>query len=160
MQDPDNGTADNLWRFVPDGARRLQNRNSGMVIGVQDMSTANGGLAVQWGSTGTADHFWTAALDSATFNTGGYFKLRNGNSGKVLGVENASTAAGARVMQWDDNGTADHRWRLRYGSDGCFRIQCANGGKVLGVQNASKSQGAQIVTWDDNGAGDHLWRFV
>jgi hypothetical protein len=63
-------------------------------------------------------------------------------------------------MQWDDNGTNDHRWRLRYGSNGAFRIQCANGGKVLGVQNASKAQGAQIVTWDDTGAADHLWRFV
>ena len=111
-----------------------------MVLGVQNMSTADGGLVIQWGDTGTADHLWTAVVD-----TGGYFRLRNSNSGKVLGVENAGTANGARVVQWADNGTADHRWRLRYGGNGYFRIQCANGGRVLGVSGASTAQGAQVV---------------
>ncbi|MEV6863374.1 RICIN domain-containing protein [Streptosporangium subroseum] len=37
---------------------------------------------------------WTAVTDS-----GGYFRLRNSNGGKVLGVANASTAAGARAVQ-------------------------------------------------------------
>ena len=104
------------------------------------MSTADGGLVIQWGDNGTADHLWTAVVD-----TGGYLRLRNSNSGKVLGVENAGTANGARVVQWADNGTADHRWRLRYGANGYFRIQCANGGRVLGVSGASTAQGAQIV---------------
>lgn len=134
---------------------RLVNAASGLVLGIQNMSTANGGLVIQWGDSGTADHLWTAVVDS-----GGYLRLRNSNSGKVLGVENMSTAAGARALQWDDNGTADHRWRLRYGSNGYFRIQCANGGRVLGVSGGSTAQGAQIVLADDNGAGDHLWRFV
>lgn len=43
---------------------------------------------------------------------GGYCKLVNKNSGMVLGVQNMSTASGAPVLQWDDNGTADHLWRL------------------------------------------------
>ena len=33
------------------------------------------------------------------------------------------TASGSRVLQWADNGTADHRWRLRYGSGAAFRIR-------------------------------------
>ncbi|MEU3492842.1 RICIN domain-containing protein [Kitasatospora cineracea] len=64
------------------------------------------------------------------------------------------------MVQWADSGTADHRWRLRYGSGGCFRIQCAAGGRVLGVTGMSTAQGAQVVLWDDNGTTDHLWRFV
>ncbi len=71
-----------------------------------------------------------------------------------------STASGARVMQWADNGTADHRWRLRHGGNGTFRIQCANGGLVLGVSGGSTAQGAQIVTVADGTAGDRLWRFL
>ena len=80
-------------------------------------------------------------------------------SGKVLGVENAANANGARALQWSDTGTADHRWRLRHGRDGCFRLQCGNGGRVLGVTGGSTAAGAQAVIWDDTGADDHLWRF-
>ncbi len=63
------------------------------------MSTADGALVLQWGDTGTADHLWTAIVD-----TGGYLRFRNSNSQKVLGVENAATAAGSRLLQWSDNG--------------------------------------------------------
>lgn len=90
---------------------------------------------------------------------GSAVRLRNLNSGKVLGVENMSTADNARLLQWADNGTADHRWRPRYGRNGYFRIQSAIGGRVLGVLDASASAGAQVVAWADNGADDHLWRF-
>ena len=65
-----------------------------LVLGVQNMSTADGGLVIQWADSGTTDHLWTAVVD-----TNGYFRLRNSNSGKVLGVENAGTANGARAMQ-------------------------------------------------------------
>ena len=40
------------------GSYRLVNVGSGLVLGVQNMSTADGGLALQWGDTGTADHNW------------------------------------------------------------------------------------------------------
>ncbi len=68
------------------------------------------------------------------------------------------TAGGSRVVQWADNGTADHRWRLRYGTGAAFRVQCANGGRVLGLAGAA--QGAQVVLADDNGADTNLWKFL
>lgn len=30
----------------------------------------------------------------------------------ALGIQNMSTASGAQALQWDDNGTADHLWRI------------------------------------------------
>jgi hypothetical protein len=33
-------------------------------------------------------------------------------SGLLLGVLNASKSSGAQVLQWSDNGTADHLWTL------------------------------------------------
>ena len=155
MQDSDNGTADNRWRFVPTGARRIQNLNSGLVLGVQDMSTSDGGLVIQWGDTGTADHLWTAVVDS-----GGYLRLRNSNSGKVLGVENSGTGNGARAGP-------GHRHRLhRPAVAAALRRQRRLPDPVrqrrpgLGVSNMSTSQGAQVLIWDDNGTNDHLWRFI
>jgi hypothetical protein len=43
---------------------------------------------------------------------GGYCKIINKNSGLALGIQNMSTASGAQAVQWDDNGTADHLWRI------------------------------------------------
>ncbi|WP_431905770.1 beta-L-arabinofuranosidase domain-containing protein [Micromonospora carbonacea] len=133
---------------------KLINVGSGLVLGIQNMSTADGGLALQWGNTGTADHNWVVVTD------GGNVKFRNVNSGKVLGVENMSTADNARVLQWADNGTADHLWTLLNQGDGTYKIRNVNSGKLLGILNGSTAQGAQAVQDSDNGSADNRWRLV
>ena len=135
-------------------SHRLVNAGTGLVLGVQDMSTADGGLAVQWGDSGTADHNWTLVTD------GNAVKIRNVHSGKVLGVENMSTADNARVLQWSDTGTADHRWTLLADGDGTYRIRNVHSGKLLGILNGSTAWGAQAVQDPDNGSADNRWRLV
>jgi DUF1680 family protein len=136
------------------GTYKLVNAATGLVLGVQDMSTADGGLAVVWGDTGTADHNWVRITD------GGNVRFRNANSGKVLGVENMSTADNGRVLQWGDTGTADHRWTLITNSDGSYRLRNVNSGKVLAVLNGSSTWGAQAVQYADNGSATNNWRLV
>ncbi|MGC4784679.1 glycoside hydrolase family 127 protein [Micromonospora zamorensis] len=136
------------------GSSRLVNVGTGLVLGVQNMSTADGGLAVQWGDSGTADHNWVIVTD------GNAVRFRNVNSGKVLGVENMSTADNARVLQWSDNGTADHRWILVDNGDGTYKIRNVNSNKLLGILNGSTAWGAQAVQDSDNGSADNRWRLV
>ncbi|GIF45761.1 hypothetical protein DFJ67_5197 [Asanoa ferruginea] len=136
------------------GSVRLVNVGTGLVLGIQNMSTADGGLAVQWGDSGTADHNWIVVTD------GDAVRFRNVNSGKVLGVENMSTVDNARVLQWADNGTADHRWQLLNNGDGTYRIRNVNSGKLLGIQGGSTAWGAQAVQDADNGTTDNRWRLV
>ncbi|MET8043765.1 beta-L-arabinofuranosidase domain-containing protein [Micromonospora sp. NPDC005215] len=138
----------------PSGSYRLVNVGTGLVLGVQNMSTADGGLAVQWSDSGTADHNWVVVTD------GNAVRFRNVNSGKVLGVENMSTADNARVLQWADNGTADHRWILVDNGDGTYKIRNVNSNKLLGILNASTALGAQAVQDSDNGSADNRWRMV
>ncbi|WP_327001676.1 glycoside hydrolase family 127 protein [Dactylosporangium sp. NBC_01737] len=133
---------------------RLVNAASGLVLGVQNMSTADGGLAVQWTDSGTADHNWELVVDGTAV------RLRNLNSGKVLGVTNMSTADNAVVLQWTDNGTADHRWTLVDNGDGSHKLRNVNSGKVLAIQSNSTANGAQAVQAPDDGTADNLWRFV
>ncbi|KAB8194768.1 hypothetical protein FH608_016480 [Nonomuraea phyllanthi] len=133
---------------------RLVNAAGGLVLGIQDMSTADGGLALQWTDNGTADHDWALVVD------GDAVRLRNINSGKVLGVENMSTADNARVLQWADNGTADHRWTIVDAGDGSHKLRNVNSGKLLGILNGSTANGAQAVQDPDNGSADNRWRFV
>jgi DUF1680 family protein len=133
---------------------RLVNVASGLVLGVQDMSTADGGRALQWNDSGTADHNWEMIPD------GGAVRFRNAHSAKVLGVRNMSTADGADVLQWADNGTADHRWTLLDQGDGTYKIRNGHSGKLLGIQNNSTALGAFAVQDSDNGGTDNRWRLV
>jgi hypothetical protein len=136
------------------GTYKLVNVASNLLLGIQNMSTSDGGLALQWGDNGTADHKWTLVPD------GDAVKIRNVNSGKLLGVENMSTSDNARILQWSDNGTADHRWTLVDNGDGTFKIRNVNSGKLLAIANNSTAQGAQAVQDSDNGGADNRWRLV
>ncbi|MFC3505472.1 beta-L-arabinofuranosidase domain-containing protein [Micromonospora krabiensis] len=137
-----------------DATFRLANAASGLVLGIRDMSTADGGLALQWADSGTADHDWQLLVDASTV------RLRNAHSGKVLGVENMSTADDARVLQWTDNGTADHNWAIVDVGDGTHKLRNAHTGKLLAISGGSTSQGAQAVQDQDNGGLDNQWRFL
>ncbi|MFD6922639.1 beta-L-arabinofuranosidase domain-containing protein [Streptomyces sp. NPDC059944] len=135
--------------------RRIANKNSGKVLGVDGMSTDNSARVVQFDNTGTGDHAWQLVDKGA-----GWYLIRNGHSGKVLGVDHMSTADSAIVVQFEDNGTADHLWSLIADTDGWYRIRNKNSGKVLGVDRMSQDNSAQVVQFADNGTPDHLWRFL
>jgi hypothetical protein len=42
----------------------------------------------------------------------GYATITNVSSGLVLGIDQGSKADGAKVVQWQDNGTPDHEWNF------------------------------------------------
>ncbi|MFE7764380.1 beta-L-arabinofuranosidase domain-containing protein [Streptomyces sp. NPDC057438] len=136
------------------GTVRLTNVGSGLVLGIQNMSTADGGRALQWNDSGTADHDWQMIPDASAV------RLRNAHSGKVLGVQDMSTADDAPVLQWSDNGTADHRWTLLDQGDGTYKVRNANSGKLLAIANSSTSVGAFAVQSSDDGTADNRWRIV
>ncbi|XRQ13817.1 beta-L-arabinofuranosidase domain-containing protein [Actinomadura welshii] len=148
------------WRAPGEGggaastSYRLLNAGSGLVLGITDMSLADGALALQWGDTGTADHDWEMLA------AGSAVKFRNVNSGKVLGVQDMSTADDARVLQWSDTGTADHRWTVADAGGGGHEIRNANSGKLLAILGGSAAAGAQAVQAPDDGTADNGWWFV
>ncbi|WP_250293814.1 beta-L-arabinofuranosidase domain-containing protein [Streptomyces atroolivaceus] len=142
------------WKTGGTASARLVNAASGLVLGVQDMSTADGGRALQWHDSGTPDHDWEVIED------GDAVRFRNTHSGKVLGVQDMSTADNAAVLQWSDNGTADHRWTLLDQGDGTCRIRNVHSGKLLGIADHSTTVGAFAVQDSDNGTADNRWRIV
>jgi len=87
-------------------------------------------------------------------------RIQNKNSAKVLAVDGMSTANSARVLQFDDNGAADHRWRLVDVGNGWVKVRNENSGKVLGVDGMSTANSAQVVQFDDTGTADHQWELV
>ncbi|MFF3311260.1 RICIN domain-containing protein [Streptomyces sp. NPDC002952] len=142
--------------WTPEPAfRRIQNKHSGKVLAVDNMSTVNSARVVQFDNSGTGDHAWQR-IDRGD----GWFLVRNGHSGKVLGVDGMSTANSARVVQFEDNGTEDHLWAFDDRGDGWFLVRNRHSGKVLGVDGMSTQNSAQVVQFEDNGTDDHLWRFL
>ncbi|MEV6551792.1 beta-L-arabinofuranosidase domain-containing protein [Streptomyces sp. NPDC051597] len=133
---------------------RLANAGSALVLGIQNMSTADGGRALQWHDSGTADHDWEMVAD------GSAVRFRNAHSGKVLGVLNMSRDDGATVLQWSDNGTADHRWTLLDQGDGTYKIRNVHSGKLLALADNSTAVGAFAVQAPDDGTTDNRWRIV
>lgn len=102
----------------------------------------------------------TAFPRIGTGGTGGWIKIRNQHSGKLLAVSNMSMDDSAQVVQFGDNGTADHLWDLIPAGDGWVRIRNANSGRVLGVDGMSTVDSANVVQFGDNGTDDHLWMLV
>jgi hypothetical protein len=134
---------------------RVQNQNSGKVLGVSGMSTADSANVVQFTDNGSVDHLWQFT------NIGNnWFTVKNQNSGLLLAVSNASQANSVAIQQYHDNGTPDHYWHLIDNGNGWFRVRNLNSGLVLGVAGMSTADSAQVVQFEDNGTADHLWKFL
>ncbi|WP_018548875.1 RICIN domain-containing protein [Streptomyces sp. LaPpAH-108] len=105
--------------------------------------------------------FPTAAPDGRPWTPEPPFRrVQNKHSGKVLAVDNMSTANSARVVQYDNTPTGDHAWQLVDRGDGWFLVRNGHSGKVLGVDGMSTADSAIVVQYEDNGTDDHLWRRV
>jgi hypothetical protein len=57
--------------------------------------------------SGSSTQKWTLVPEGS-----GFYEIENSGSGLLLGVTSESKAFGAQVLQWTDNGTADHLWTL------------------------------------------------
>ncbi|KAH8884362.1 carbohydrate-binding module family 13 protein [Thozetella sp. PMI_491] len=86
------------------------------------------------------------------------FQFRNVNSGKLMGVDHMLLDNGAKVQQYEDNGTRDHLWKFLPQPGGWYKIQNLNSGKLLAVTDMSTANSVQIWQYEDNGTADHLWR--
>jgi hypothetical protein len=90
----------------------------------------------------------------------GHYKIVARHSGKVLNVDGASAANGARIVQWPFGGAATNdEWELLDIGGGFHRIVARHSGKDLNVQGASVADGAQIIQWPYGGAATNdEWR--
>ncbi|OPB39836.1 CBM13 protein [Trichoderma guizhouense] len=91
---------------------------------------------------------WTAAV----------FQIQNLNSGKLMGVQNASKTNGSYIQQYEDNGTRDHLWQFVKAPGGWYKIQNLNSGLLLAVEGQSTSNSARLQQLQDDGTDNQLWR--
>jgi hypothetical protein len=157
-------TPDHLWMPEDQGGGYSIIRNvlSNLVLGVDQMSTADSALIKQAQDNQTADHLWEIIPHSTSSAGTQCDQIRNQNSGLLLGVDKMSTVDSANVVQFADNGTNDHVWCEQYvffqpRTKPVYKIFNVNSGKLLAVQNMLTSDGAQIQQFADTATADQDW---
>jgi glucosylceramidase len=94
-----------------------------------------------------------ATAISATPANGRIVKFVSRTSGKPFGVSGASTANGARIVQWIDNSDYDQQWRLVDAGGGYWNIINRNSG--LGIDNGGSTRdGDKMQQWAVTGVGN------
>lgn len=84
----------------------------------------------------------------------GAYRIAARHSGKLLDVSENSSADGANIIQWENNGNDNQIWRIWILDENYYKIESKSSGKVMDVYNASTDDGANIVQWEYSG-GDH-----
>ncbi|WP_443072888.1 glycoside hydrolase family 27 protein [Streptomyces sp. S465] len=79
-------------------------------------------------------------------------RLRGDGSGRCLDVENASTAAGARVLIQDCHTAAGQLWTTWAGGE--IRVF---GDKCLDAYDQGSTNGTRVITWPCNGQDNQKW---
>jgi hypothetical protein len=86
----------------------------------------------------------------------------NTNSGKAIDITAASTANGANVQQYTDNGTGAQRFSIvPTDSDDptAFSIMNQTSGKCLDIKDWSTADRGTLQQWDCTGGMNQSWRF-
>ncbi|ORY08979.1 hypothetical protein LY90DRAFT_638514 [Neocallimastix californiae] len=71
-------------------------------------------------------------------------------------VKDDSTANGANVHQWNDNGFTSQQWIISNEGNG-YKIMNVNANKVLDVSGNSKDDGGNVIIYTDNGNPNQRW---
>jgi len=125
-----------------------QLNGSGTSLTVSNNNTSGlSRLQYGWGTgAGGTDVFYPAA----------YYRLLNVNSRLALDVNGGSTANGANIIQWPQNGGNNQQWIITANGSN-YKITNRNSGLVLDVNGGSKASGAGIIQWPWNGGNNQQW---
>lgn len=134
---------------------RIQNKNSGKYALVNNAETGNLSLIVQ-GITGIGNDEW-----KLSFTGTNECKIQNLHSEKFIVVKDASTVAGAEVVQYDEKGTDNEFWILDYSDIDTkyFRLKNRKSGKFLGVYQNSKLDNYKLIQVDSK-ENSVYWTFL
>jgi len=82
-------------------------------------------------------------------SSGGFVKILNRNSGLALNVSGASTADGARLIQWPYSADANRNdeWQITSVGGSYYKIVNRKSSKVATVSGASLTNGAPVIQW-------------
>ncbi|MDO4803638.1 MAG: RICIN domain-containing protein [Lachnospiraceae bacterium] len=93
------------------------------------------------------------------YSGGGYYRIVNVNSGKVLGIKDDSKENGANVRQATWNASSGQRWKVLKQSDGSLVLKSALG-TALDIYAGSLKAATNVDSWAVNYSKAQRWKLV
>ncbi|GAA1860345.1 RICIN domain-containing protein [Myceligenerans crystallogenes] len=95
----------------------------------------------------------TAAVSPST-----WYAIVNQHSGLAVGIQNASTTAGAAALLATRTDATSQQFRFVDAGSGYHRIEARHSGQVLDVKAKSTANGADVVQYTNNGGTNQQWQ--
>jgi 1-phosphatidylinositol phosphodiesterase len=137
---------------IGNGVYKVVNYNSGKVLDVAGVSTADGAAIHQWTYVGQDNQRWMIT------NAGnGLYQIAALHSGKALDDPASSNSWGLQMDQWSCSGNGNQRWQIAANGDGTYRLVSAASGLALDVAGGATDDGAAIIQWGWSGSNNQRW---
>ncbi|WP_254360472.1 RICIN domain-containing protein, partial [Corallococcus exiguus] len=92
--------------------------------------------------------------------TEGDYVIRSVRTNKCIDVASSSTADGAKVQQWDCNGTNAQKFHISPTSGGFWKIINVNSGKALDIVGVSTAENAVLHQWTYVDGANQQFQFI
>ena len=141
------------------GDYKLQNRNSGKFLDLDNNNTDNKTAIVQYDDEYIdATQIWT--LTEIGGEKGVYSICTSANKRQGMDVADWSKNDGAQVQLYEYNGNRNQQFIVVEKGDGYYQFVSRLSGKVIEIPNSSKDNGEWIKLYDNNGTNTQQWKFV
>ena len=141
------------------GDYKLQNRNSGKFLDLDNNNTDNKTAIVQYDDEGMdATQIWT--LTEIGGEKGVYSICTSVNKRQGMDVADWSKNNGAQVQLYEYNGNRNQQFIVVEKGDGYYQFVSRLSGKVIEIPSSSKDNGEWIKLYDNNGTNTQQWKFV
>ena len=141
------------------GDYKLQNRNSGKFLDLDNNNTDNKTAIVQYDDEYIdATQIWT--LTEIGGEKGVYSICTSANKRQGMDVADWSKNDGAQVQLYEYNGHRNQQFIVVEKGDGYYQFVSRLSGKVIEIPSSSKDNGEWIKLYDNNGTNTQQWKFV
>ena len=141
------------------GDYKLQNRNSGKFLDLDNNNTDNKTAIVQYDDEYIdATQIWT--LTEIGGEKGVYSICTSVNKRQGMDVADWSKNDGAQVQLYEYNGNRNQQFIVVEKGDGYYQFVSRLSGKVIEIPSSSKDNGEWIKLYDNNGTNTQQWKFV
>ena len=141
------------------GDYKLQNRNSGKFLDLDNNNTDNNTAIVQYDDEGIdATQIWT--LTEIGGEKGVYSICTSVNKRQGMDVADWSKNDGAQVQLYEYSGHRNQQFIVVEKGDGYYQFVSRLSGKVIEIPSSSKDNGEWIKLYDNNGTNTQQWKFV
>ena len=141
------------------GDYKLQNRNSGKFLDLDNNNTDNKTAIVQYDDEYIdATQIWT--LTEIGGEKGVYSICTSVNKRQGMDVADWSKNDGAQVQLYEYSGHRNQQFIVVEKGDGYYQFVSRLSGKVIEIPSSSKDNGEWIKLYDNNGTNTQQWKFV